>query len=199
MAPHYYSRRAGGGGAKRLISDFIREVGVEFVTLPGVFSPSRIDPGTRLLLEYAVLPENGLILDVGCGYGVIGITVAKAHPALKVYMTDVNLDAVKLARINARRNGVEERVVVLHGDLYDPLPRQVLFDAILSNPPLSAGMKVVKRLVSEAPKHLRPEGTLQLVVWRAHTLVEEVVRKTFGSLEILASKKGYKVILARKP
>ncbi len=167
--------------------------------MPGVFSPRGIDPGTTLLVEHAEIPDRGLILDMGCGYGAIGITLAKAYPGLTVYMVDINRNAVKLAKLNAKLNGVEDRVVIMHGDLYKPLPRNLFFDAILSNPPLSAGMKTVEKLIREAPEYMKPGATLQLVVWRMHNLVEEAVRDVFGEFKVLASKKGYRVLLARKP
>ncbi len=194
---HYYSRKSRGLGARKLISDHIRGVAVEFVTVPGVFSPDRVDEGTRLLIEHARIPEGSTVLDVGCGYGAIGITIAKALPGVKVYMVDINSTAAKLAKLNARLNGVEDRVSVAVGDLYDPVSH-ITFDVIISNPPLSAGMNVVGRLVEEAPRHLRPGGTLQLVVSQGADAVERAMRRAFGNVETLTAKKGYRVLLSEK-
>lgn len=194
---HYYSRRSRGLGARRLISDHIRGVTVEFVTVPGVFSPNRVDEGTKLLIEHARIPEGSTVLDLGCGYGAIGITIARAVPGVTVYMVDINSAAAKLARLNARLNGVEDRVKIAAGDLYAPVSG-IIFDVIVSNPPLSAGMDVVKRLVEEAPRHLRPGGTLQLVVSQGAEVVESAMRRVFGNVEILATKKGYRVLLSER-
>jgi len=192
---HYYT------SSKRrdlymLISDFIRGVSLEFETAGGVFSYKRIDPGTRLLIERALIPDEGTVLDIGCGYGAIGIAIAKLNPRLRVYMVDINREAVKLARRNAKRNGVEDRVVVLHGDLYDPV-KGMKFVAIYSNPPLAAGMEVVKRIITEAPQHLELGGTLQVVVRKGHETVKKLMENTFGNVKQLAAKRGYRVYLSR--
>lgn len=191
MSHYYISRKKRGG--KKLISDFLRGVTVEFETAPGLFSESEVDKGTKLLIEVAEVPEEGLILDMGCGYGAIGITLAKAYPKLKVYMVDINKVAVELAKLNAKRNGVSDRVIVLHGDLYEPV-KNMKFNAILSNPPLAAGMKVIETIVTEAPRHLCREGSLQLVLKKGHQAIASLMKKTFDNVEILASKWGYKVL-----
>ncbi len=193
---HYYTS-ARRRSLYSLISDFIRGVTVEFEVAAGVFSCDEVDKGTKLLLEYAEIPEEGVVLDVGCGYGVIGIVLAKVNPKLRVYMVDINREAVKLAKRNIKRNGVEDRVVVLHGDLYEPV-KGILFDAIYSNPPLAAGMDVVKRIIIEAPQHLKEGGTLQVVVRKGAETVRKTMEQTFGNVKQLVSKWGYKVFLSRK-
>ena len=95
LSEHYYAEKPISIGRKEIISDVVRGVAVEFIVEAGVFSRRRIDPGTKLLLESAVIPEEGNVLDVGAGYGVIGITIAKLNPKLKVYMVDINKRAVK--------------------------------------------------------------------------------------------------------
>ncbi len=190
---HYYRTTKKRGS--KLISDFIRGVTVEFETAPGVFSEDEVDKGTRLLLEVAEVPSEGVILDVGCGYGAVGITLAKAYPNLRVYMVDISKVAVELSKINAKRNGVADRVVVLEGNLYEPV-KGLKFDAIYSNPPLAAGMDVVRRIVIEAPEHLRPGGSLQMVLRKGHQAIYNLMKSVFGNAEILASKWGYKVLKA---
>jgi len=122
-----------------------------------------VDEGTLLLLENIKIPSEGVVLDIGCGYGVIGIVVAKLNPKLKVYMTDINPLAVKTTKQNAKINNVEERIVVLEGDRYEPV-KNILFNAIYSNPPLSAGMRVVEDIVLGAREHLVKEGFAQFVL-----------------------------------
>ena len=193
---HYYS------SARRkslyiLISDYIRGVTVEFETAAGLFSYEMVDKGTKLLLEVAEIPESGTVLDLGCGYGVIGIVLAKLNPRIRVYMVDISKEAVKLAKRNIKRNGVEDRVTVLLGDLYEPV-KGMKFVAIYSNPPLAAGMDVVKRVITEAPNYLEPGGTLQIVVRKGAEAVKKCMERTFGNVKQLASKEGYKVFLSRK-
>ena len=95
-------------------------------------SRTRIDPGTRLLIEFMTLPERGSVLDVGCGYGPVGIAAATFNPNLKVVMTDVNERAVWLAKENAKRNALQN-VEVKQGFLYEPVG-DMRFEIILSNP-----------------------------------------------------------------
>lgn len=194
MPSHYYrpSRRYRGSW---LVADVLRGVSVEFRVSGDVFSADEIDEGTRLLVETARVPEEGVVLDMGCGYGVIGVTLAKAYPRLKVYMVDINPRAVELARLNAKLNGVADRVVVLHGDLYEPV-RGMKFDAILSNPPLAAGMRVVERIVREAPEHLKPGGSLQMVLRKGAERIARLMDEVFGGHEVVARKKGYTVLAA---
>ncbi len=196
MAQHYFSRRPRRGGGRRLIGCFLRGVTVEFYVYPGVFSARGVDEGTRLLVESAVVPEEGVVLDMGCGYGVIGVTLAKRYPGLRVVMVDVNPAAVELSRMNARLNGVAGRVEVLQGSLYDPVEGRV-FDAIISNPPMSAGMRVVEAIVRGAPRHLRRGGWLELVVRRGAQRVASLMEEVFGSVQVLARKHGYRVLAAR--
>ncbi len=196
MSNHYYKKPA-SPGKKILISLYIHGHTFEFVSYQSLFSGTRIDPGTHLLLENIVVPDRGAVLDIGCGYGVIGIVVAKLNPRLRVYMVDINPLAVKAARANVRRNLVEENTVVLHGDLYEPV-RDMLFTAIYSNPPFSAGMDVVERIIIEAPRHLTDKGFLQMVVSRAHDRVLRLGQEYFSDVRVVKRKRGYMVLVMYK-
>ncbi|ADV65448.1 class I SAM-dependent methyltransferase [Desulfurococcus mucosus] len=191
---HYY--KPGPPGEKRLIPLTIHGQSFEFLSYTSLFSGSSIDEGTRLLLENIVIPEEGVVLDIGCGYGVIGIVVARLNPRLKVYMTDVNPLAVKTARFNARRNGVGDRVVVVEGDGYRPV-EGLVFNAIYSNPPLAAGMRVVEEIVLGAKEHLAEEGFAQFVLARGGSHLAEKAKGKYRVVEA-KSKKGY-ILLYLKP
>ena len=122
----------------------------EFLTASSVFSKRRIDLGTRLLIESMILPKTGCILDIGCGYGAVGIVAAALNPKLHVIMTDVNVRAVRLARKNLPLNKIFN-AEVRYGHFYEPV-EDLKFECILSNPPVSAGMETVKAIVTQAPK-----------------------------------------------
>jgi len=169
-----------------------------FLTASGVFSKKRVDLGTRLLIESMVLPEEGCVLDVGCGYGAVGIAVATFNHDLRVVMVDVNERAVRLARRNVEINNVQN-VIVKHGHLYEPV-KGAVFNCVLSNPPVSAGMETVKAIICEAPEHMAKKAIFQMVVKskvggkRLLTFFEEA----FGNVQILARGSGYRVLMSEK-
>jgi len=187
---HYF--RKGKIGEKRLIPFTIHGHSFEFVTYTSLFSGRDVDAGTRILLEHLKIPEKGVVLDMGCGYGVIGIVVAKLNPSLKVYMVDVNPLAVKVARENAKLNGVEDRVVVLEGDRYEPV-KNMVFQAIYSNPPFSAGKRVVEDIVLGAREHLDEKGFAQFVLARGRDYLVGKAREYYRHVEAI-NKKGYTIL-----
>ncbi len=196
MSTHYF-REPKRPVRKFLISDFIRGVSVEFMVAEGLFSYRRVDPGTKLLIESAVVREGDVVLDLGCGYGAIGITIAKAVRGVKVYMVDINKLAVELAKENVKRNGVADRVKVFHGDLYEPI-KGLVFNVILTNPPIAAGLGIIERIVTEAPKHLVSGGSLQMVLRKGENVIKDLMTKHFKNVKVLARKSGYTVLMGVK-
>jgi 16S rRNA (guanine1207-N2)-methyltransferase len=197
MVEHYFTERPSSLPKKGLLKCILRGYEFAFLTASGVFSRRRIDAGTRFLIESMILPDEGSALDIGCGYGPIGITVAKLRPLLQVWMTDINRRAVALTRKNSRRNGVEN-VQVIHGSLYEPV-KNLIFDTILTNPPISAGIgKVVEPIIMGAFEHLDHGGSLQLVVKsnKSGRTLSAIMEKKFGNFEIIARGGGYRVLMA---
>jgi len=198
LSEHYFSRRPSSRGSLGLVRCRMRGDAFEFLTSPGVFSYKRLDLGTRLLVESMVLPGSGRVLDVGCGYGAVGIAAARLEPGLEVWMSDVNERAVRLARLNCERNGVS--CVVLEGNLYEPVGEAV-FDVVLSNPPYSAGMKrVVGPLVEGAWDRLVEGGSLQAVV-RTNVggrALRGLMEGRFGGVEVLKRGSGFRVLRSVK-
>jgi len=180
------------------IHTYLRGVAFKFLTASGVFSKKRVDLGTRLLIESMILPENGYVLDVGCGYGAVGIVAAAFNQNLHVIMVDVNERAVWLAKQNIELNGVSN-AEVRRGYLYEPV-KSLTLNCILSNPPVSAGMETVKTIIAEAPKHMTNGASFQMVLRskvggkRMQVLFEEA----FGNVVVLARKSGYRVLIAKK-
>ncbi len=198
MTEHYYSAHPESPTNLGVIKTSLRGKQFEFVTSSSVFSKKRIDTGTRLLIESMILPDYGTVLDVGCGYGAAGIAAAKFNPVLKVVMTDVNMRAVRLARENIERNRVTN-AEVRYGFLYEPV-KGLTFDVILSNPPVSAGMAIVKSIVAEAPKVMTEKATLQMVIRSkiGSKSLPALFEATFVSCMILARESGYRVFVAKK-
>ena len=194
MGEHYYSAHPDAPHDFRELTVTVSGETFTFLTDAGVFGKRRLDPGTRLLLESVALPERGTVLDLGCGWGAIGVVVARRAPGCQVYLVDINRRAVELARVNCRRNGVGN-AVVLEGDALAPVA-DVRFDLILSNPPVRAGKKVLYRMVEEAAAHLVPGGRFVAVVGNKQGAgsYREKVRAVFGQAVDLAKGGGYRVI-----
>jgi 16S rRNA (guanine1207-N2)-methyltransferase len=195
---HYFAAHPKSKARFGLIKTYLRSRHFEFLTVSGVFSKRRVDLGTRLLIESMVLPQDGCVLDVGCGYGPVGIAAAAFNPSLSVVMVDVNYRAVWLARQNVERNRLSN-VEVKRGFLYEPV-KSMVFDCVLSNPPVTAGLETVKAMICNAPPHMSSKAVFQMVVRskvggkRLCMIFEEA----FGNVEVLARESGYRVLIAKK-
>lgn len=198
LSEHYYSAKPVSEAKRGLIQTHLRSKFFEFGTASSVFSKKQVDAGTKLLIDSMILPTHGRVLDVGCGYGAVGITAASLNPTLQIVLTDVNMRAVRLAQENVEKNKITN-AEVRWGYLYEPV-EDLTFNCILSNPPVSAGMAIVKAIITEAPNIMVKKATLQMVVKSkigAKTL-PTVFNESFGNCTILSRKSGYRVFLAEK-
>jgi len=145
-----------------------------------------------------LLPERGMVLDVGCGYGAVGIVAARFCPSLRVVLTDVNMRAVRLTRENIERNKLANAEVRC-GFLYEPV-ENVMFNCVLSNPPVSAGMDTVKAIITEAPKIMATKASLQMVMRSkiGGKTLPSVFEAVFGNCRVLAREGGYRVLIGEK-
>ena len=196
MSDQYYTRDPQSESKPRAFSLVWRGKTISFVTDAGVFSKGELDQGSRLLLE--ALPSlTGEALDMGCGWGAIGVTLAVDHPSLRVTMADVNRRALDLAKENAERNGVAERCEVVESDGFSALGDR-RFDAIITNPPIRAGKQVIYRMFADAARALVPGGALYLVI-RKQQGAESCVRylqTIYRQVEKLDRSGGFWVIKA---
>jgi 16S rRNA (guanine1207-N2)-methyltransferase len=194
---HYFSSEPKSEERFGLVRTTLRGRSFEFLTSASVFSKRRVDLGTRLLIESMVLPESGFVLDVGCGYGAVGIVAAALNPKLRVVMTDVNMRAVRLARKNVELNKVPN-AEARYGFFYEPV-EGLVFDCVLSNPPVSAGMETVKSIVKQAPKVMADKATFQMVIRSkiGAKVLPAVLGETFGNCSVLARGSGFRVLLGQ--
>lgn len=165
----------------------------KFLTDNGVFSKDGLDFGSRLLLE--VIPREevgGKILDMGCGYGVLGIVLARMT-SRKVDMVDVNHRALHLSKRNAKLNGVSDLVSIFESDCYSNVSGK--YSTIVTNPPIRAGKKIVYDIVMNARNYLEDDGNLYLVIRKeqgAKSLIVDL-EKVY-TVKVLEKKKGFFII-----
>ena len=174
-----------------------RGYGLNFMTDSGVFSKGELDVGTRLLLD-ALPALSGDVLDLGCGWGAIGVAVARANREARVVMADVNHRALGLAKDNCARNGVTAEVIESDG-MAAVMGRT--FDAVITNPPIRAGKQVIYKMFADAAVSLKEGGALYLVI-RKQQGAESCVKylKTlFDEVEKLDKSAGFWVLKASGP
>lgn len=158
---HYFAERPDAAQRPGVVDLVLPDLHLRLETDSGVFSPTRIDPGTRVLLETVPPPpQQGDLLDLGCGYGPIALTMARRAPQATVWAVDVNRRALELCARNARRAGLD-KVRSVHADEVPPEPR---FAAIWSNPPIRIGKQALHALLSAWLDRLAPGGEAYLVV-----------------------------------
>jgi 16S rRNA (guanine1207-N2)-methyltransferase len=166
----------------------------EFITDNGVFSKNHVDIATSFLLKTIYNEVKGEVLDVGCGYGVIGITVAKNSNVQKVTMLDVNHRALELAKRNCEKNKVVNKVKILESDGFENIVDK--YDTIITNPPIRAGKTVIYKMYEDAKEHLKDSGALYLVINKKHGAPSTItfLNTLFGNCEVLDKKTGFNVI-----
>ncbi|MBO1300018.1 MULTISPECIES: class I SAM-dependent methyltransferase [unclassified Enterococcus] len=199
MTNHYYSEHPETAHEFDEWSFELRGKTFQFVTDSGVFSRETVDYGSRVLIdafEWTQLPE-GKILDVGCGYGPIGLSLAYASERF-VEMVDINARAVDLAQGNAKRNQIKN-VAIYQSNIYDEVA-ETDYAAIVSNPPIRAGKKVVHEILTGAYARLRTGGTLTIVIQKKQGApsAQKKMQETFGNAEIVIKDKGYYIIRSVK-
>ncbi|MEH7010799.1 class I SAM-dependent methyltransferase [Neobacillus niacini] len=199
MSEHYYSRTQKVESEPKYWDFTLRNQLFRFKTDNGVFSKKEVDFGSRLLIEAFELPNvEGPVLDVGCGYGPIGLSVAKNYPERIVHMIDVNERAIELAKANAGQNAVLN-VEIYESDTLINV-KEFNFAAILTNPPIRAGKKTVHDIFEQSYEHLVTSGELWVVIQKkqgAPSAIEKL-KERFTTVDTIDKSKGYFIIKAVK-
>jgi 16S rRNA (guanine1207-N2)-methyltransferase len=199
MTEHYFSSNPSAQSDRQSFHFTLRNHHFTFTTDHGVFSKKEVDFGSRLLIETFEEPEVlGDFLDVGCGYGPIGLSLAKQWPSRKVDMVDVNERALELSSENAKSNGVEN-VNIFKSSAYENVSSNQ-YAAILTNPPIRAGKKVVHEILEGASTRLKENGELWVVIQKKQGAPSalEKLEELFSEVLVETKKKGYYIIRAKK-
>ncbi len=191
MSSHYFIDDETLASNPKRFTYYFKSREYTFVTDAGVFSPDAIDGNTALMLRHIDLPRRdkprGRLLDMGCGYGCIGILLGGEY-GLDVTQVDVNPRAVRLTEENAKLNGVVTRAFV--SDCYSAV--EGCFDTIVINPPIHAGKDVMYAMYEGAPEHLVTGGRLYTVLLKKHGAesAAKKLREVFGNCETVYKEKG---------
>ncbi|MBU5594685.1 class I SAM-dependent methyltransferase [Amphibacillus sp. MSJ-3] len=199
MSEQYFTRHPQAKSNPKTWTFKLRNHTMTFTSDLGVFSKNTVDFGSRTLIDTFFPPKvEGAICDLGCGYGPIGLTIAKSFPDRQVVMSDVNQRAVDLAEKNAKQNKLDNVKCYL-SDRFDSIPEDQ-FAAVLVNPPIRAGKEVVHQMFEDAYQRLKSEGELWVVIQKKQGAPSAIskMETLFQEVELVKKNKGYFIIRARK-
>ncbi|MGE7092810.1 class I SAM-dependent methyltransferase [Lysinibacillus sp. NPDC048646] len=200
MSDHYYTSKPQTESKPRHWTFKLLGHTFSFETDAGVFSKSEVDFGSRVLIDTFEMPEiDGAVFDVGCGYGPIGLSIAKANPERTIFMMDINERAVALSQKNAQVNGVQN-VRIFVSDGLSMVDNDAKAAAILTNPPIRAGKDTIFRFYDGAYDKLVTSGELWVVIQKKQGAPSTIsyLEEKFLEVDVVEKKKGYWIIRAKK-
>lgn len=201
MANHYYTKNPESISQQKHWTYRLKGNTLSFTSDNGVFSKHTVDFGSELLVESYDIPEQfqkASLLDIGCGYGTMGLTYGKAYPELSIEMIDVNERALVLAQENAKKNGIHN-VDIHESNLYDSVKKSQ-YEIIISNPPIRAGKIVVHTILEKAYDYLAEKGQLVIVIQKKQGApsAQKKMEEVFGNCERIQWDKGYWILVSTK-
>jgi 16S rRNA (guanine1207-N2)-methyltransferase len=193
---HYYSKNPDAPHDIHKINYKIDEKVLEFLTDAGVFSKKKIDFGSDLLIQ-SIPPTNGAILDIGCGYGVIGISLAAVNPDSKINLIDINERAVDLANRNIEMNGIVNAKALCSDGFANV---SGTYDLIVSNPPIRTGKRVIYPIFENSIYFLNPSGSIYLVIQKKQGAQSAIAKleSVYGNCEVVNKDGGYWILKSTK-
>ncbi|MEM2115978.1 MAG: methyltransferase [Candidatus Woesearchaeota archaeon] len=191
MIEHYFSRNP-KCDFKVFEITINLDISFKIYSSTGLFSKDKLDLGTSVLLKHLRLEPNWTVLDYGCGNGVIGVYMKLKEQSLKVYATDINLRAIRVTKMNVRKYGFSDFYVF---DVKKMSAYENFFDTIVLNPPMAAGLKVVREMFENSKRWLKKGGIFQVVVrsQKGGKTIEKMLNEIFGNSEVVGKKSGFKV------
>ena len=196
---HYFKDDPNLASNIKTITYEVNGLTMNLFTDNGVFSKGKVDEGSLAFLK-VILPLDlgNNILDLGCGYGTIGLTLAIAKKEARVTLADVNTRALALCKRNAEAYDLGQRVTILQSDIYEKIEGK--YDSIVINPPIRAGKSVTYKMYEEAKQYLIDGGSLLIVIRKAQGAesAAKYIESIFGNVKLLDRHKGYHIYQAVK-
>lgn len=192
MSQHYFTENPESEIKEKFFTENICGAQLNFESVSGVFSfGTRIDRASCNLIKNFT-PSGSSILDIGCGYGAIGLYIKALFPSQAVTMIDVNNRALDYAKKNANTNKL--KVEVLNSNLYSALTNMI-FDDIVSNPPIAAGKELNTQLITEAYQYLSESGALWIVAFhnKGGSTLKNIMKSVFGNVTDIDKSGGVRV------
>lgn len=198
MSNQYFENNPNLKSDVKILNHYYYNHSLKIKTDSGIFSKNSIDQATLLLLKNVYVSKSVTeVLDVGCGCGVIGISLASDNPNAHFDMIDVNLRAIELVKENIELNNIKN-ASVFESNCYENVTKK--YDMIVSNPPIRAGKEVVHKIILEGFEYLNEGGKILLVINKKHGLdsAKKSIVEKYGNCNILAKDGGFSVVEAIK-
>ena len=193
---HYFINDKALKEDKKTINFKLEGIELKLITDSGVFSRNYVDFGSSLLLKNITAKNPKIIIDMGCGYGVMGIYLAKKYNQAEVYLYDINEKAIELSILNAKNNNASN-VYAQVSQIFESNKKKA--DLIVSNPPVRAGKEVVFKIYEEATKHLKKDGELVIVLQKKQGALSSIkyLDTLYEEVRLVSRDKGYHIISAK--
>ncbi|MBS3151892.1 class I SAM-dependent methyltransferase [Candidatus Woesearchaeota archaeon] len=195
MQEHYFTKSPQSKLIIKKLKVKLRNKEIEFFTASGLFSISRVDLGSEILINKCIIEDNWKVLDLGCGYGIIGLALLKSNKTLKLTFSDINERAIQLTKKNLDIYKLKATVVQSNG--FENIREK--FNAILLNPPQTAGKELCFKLIENSKEYLEKNGLLQVVA-RHNKGGKELSRKmkeVFNNVTEISKSSGYRIYISK--
>ena len=194
---HYFTRQPTSKIVEKEFNVNLNGEKLKFISVSGVFSFGRADKASMVLVKN-IQALYGDVLDLGCGYGLVGISLKVRFPDIRLYMSDINQRAIQYANMNAKNNNVVAEEVKA-GDGFE-VWKGKNFDFVVFNPPIAAGKKVWTKMIEDSKFHLNKNGSLVCVGFhnKAGKTIEREMKSVFGNVSTLVKNGGIRLYSSRR-
>ena len=195
MTEHYFTEKPTSELKIYKIKFNIRNKDIELFTASGVFSPRELDTGSDILLKNCIINDNWKVLDLGCGYGIVGISLKLLFPSITLTLSDINERALDMTRKNIKKYNI--KAYVIKSNSFDNIKDK--FDTILLNPPQTAGKQLCFNMIEKSKEHLNKDGILQLVA-RHNKGGKDLSKKmfeVFSNVKEITKTAGFRVYVSK--